>query len=44
MTKEERAKSEIIMAKQRNGPTGVVYLNFISRYTRFDNPDSGHGL
>jgi replicative DNA helicase len=44
MTKEERAKSEIIMAKQRNGPTGVVHLNFISRFTRFDNPDSGHAL
>jgi replicative DNA helicase len=42
MTKEERAKSEIILAKQRNGPTGTVYLNFISQFTRFDNPDSGH--
>ncbi len=34
----ERAKSEIIVAKQRNGPTGTVFLNFIARYTRFDNP------
>jgi replicative DNA helicase len=42
MTKEERAKSEIILAKQRNGPTGTVHLNFIARFTRFDNPDSGH--
>jgi replicative DNA helicase len=41
-TKEERAKSEIILAKQRNGPTGTVHLNFISHFTRFDNPDSGH--
>ncbi len=39
---EERAKSEIIIAKQRNGPTGTIHLNFISRYTRFDNPDAGH--
>ena len=39
---EERAKSEIIIAKQRNGPTGTVHLNFISRFTRFDNPDAGH--
>ena len=42
MTQEEQAKSEIIVAKQRNGPTGTVYLNFVSRYTRFDNQDSGH--
>jgi len=42
MTKEDRAKSEIILAKQRNGPTGTVYLNFISQFTRFDNPDVGH--
>jgi replicative DNA helicase len=38
----DKAKSEIILAKQRNGPTGTVYLNFISRFTRFDNPDSAH--
>jgi replicative DNA helicase len=38
----DKAKSEIIIAKQRNGPTGVVYLNFLSSYTRFDNPDSAH--
>ena len=36
----DRAKSEIILAKQRNGPTGTVYLNFIARYTRFDNPET----
>jgi replicative DNA helicase len=42
MSAEERAKSEIILAKQRNGPTGTIHLNFISRFTRFDNPDSGH--
>ncbi|MGD0801434.1 MAG: replicative DNA helicase [Terracidiphilus sp.] len=40
----DKAKSEIILAKQRNGPTGTVFLNFISRFTRFDNPDSGHEL
>ena len=38
----DKAKSEIIIAKQRNGPTGVVYLNFLSSYTRFDNPDNAH--
>jgi len=42
MSESDKAKSEIILAKQRNGPTGTVYLNFISRFTRFDNPDSGH--
>jgi len=39
----DRAKSEIILAKQRNGPTGTVHLNFISRFTRFDNPESEQG-
>jgi replicative DNA helicase len=39
MSEADRAKSEIILAKQRNGPTGTVYLNFVSRYTRFDNPE-----
>ncbi|HEV2213974.1 MAG TPA: replicative DNA helicase [Terracidiphilus sp.] len=41
MTDEERAKSEIIIAKQRNGPTDTVHLNFISRFTRFSNPAEG---
>lgn len=38
MSDDDRAKSEIIIAKQRNGPTGTVHLNFLSKYTRFDNP------
>ena len=42
MSEADRAKSEIIIAKQRNGPTDTVYLNFISRFTRFDNPDNTH--
>ncbi len=41
MSEDEKAKSEIIMAKQRNGPTGTVHLNFISKFTRFDNPAGG---
>ena len=44
MSESDRAKSEIILAKQRNGPTGTVQLNFIARFTRFDNPDSGHEM
>ena len=42
MSDADKAKSEIIIAKQRNGPTDTVHLNFISRFTRFDNPDSTH--
>jgi replicative DNA helicase len=42
MSESDRAKAEIILAKQRNGPTGTIQLNFVSRFTRFDNPDSGH--
>jgi replicative DNA helicase len=30
-------KAEIIIAKQRNGPTGTVHLAFIKRSTRFEN-------
>ena len=44
LTESERAKSEIIVAKQRNGPTGTLHLNFISRYTCFDNPDTAHEI
>jgi replicative DNA helicase len=42
MSEAEKAKSEIIVAKQRNGPTDTVFLNFIGKFTRFDNPDMGH--
>ncbi len=44
MSESDRAKSEIILAKQRNGPTGTVHLNFISRFTRFENPDVTHDV
>ena len=44
MSEKDRAKSEIIVAKQRNGPTGTVHLNFISRFTRFNNPDPVHDV
>ena len=42
MSETDKARSEIIVAKQRIGPTGTVYLSFLSRFTRFENPDSVH--
>ncbi len=39
---EERAKCELIIAKQRNGPTGSLNFAFFNQYTRFEQaaPDS----
>ena len=37
LSESDRAKSEIIIAKQRNGPTGSVNLAYLARCTRFDN-------
>lgn len=34
---EHPALSEVIIGKQRNGPTGTVYLNFEREYTRFQD-------
>jgi len=33
----DKGVSEIIVAKQRNGPTGTVKVKFTKQYTRFDN-------
>jgi replicative DNA helicase len=33
--------AELIIAKQRNGPTGVVKLAFIREFTRFENLSIG---
>jgi len=35
--------AELIIGKQRNGPTGVVKLAFIREFTRFENLAMGTG-
>jgi replicative DNA helicase len=34
--------AEVIIAKQRNGPTGTVKLSFLEQYTRFEKAASEH--
>lgn len=34
---EDRGKAEIIVSKQRNGPTGIVEATFVDRFARFEN-------
>jgi replicative DNA helicase len=38
----DKGLAEVIVAKQRNGPTGTVELRFFSNITRFDNLDRVH--
>jgi replicative DNA helicase len=33
----DRGSAEVIVAKHRNGPTGVVELAFVGNYARFAN-------
>ena len=40
---ETRNQAEIIIAKQRNGPTGSVHLAYFAEYTRFENLAHGAG-
>jgi replicative DNA helicase len=38
-----KGKAEIIIAKQRNGPTGSCHLAYLEDYTRFENLADGGG-
>jgi replicative DNA helicase len=38
----DQAKAEVIIAKQRNGPTGSVELHWNSSFVRFDGVDKSH--
>ncbi len=40
---EAEGVAELIIGKQRNGPTGVVKLAFIREFTRFENLAAGTG-
>jgi replicative DNA helicase len=33
----DKGMAEVIIGKQRNGPTGTVSLAFLGEYTRFEN-------
>jgi replicative DNA helicase len=45
-TNPRKGIAEVILAKQRNGPTGDALLTFLAAYTRFENmaPDALRGI
>jgi len=36
-TEDNKGLAEVIIAKQRNGPTGTIKLSFLKEYARFEN-------
>lgn len=36
---EDKGLGELIIAKQRNGPTGTIYLAWLGKYTKFTNSE-----
>ena len=38
---EDQGIAELIIGKQRNGPTGSVTLTFLKQFTRFENYAAG---
>ena len=34
---DNQGKAELIISKQRNGPTGIVKLAFLRQFTKFEN-------
>ncbi len=41
---ERKGEADLIVAKQRNGPTGRIVLTFIDKYTKFLNYQSSAGV
>jgi replicative DNA helicase len=39
---ENAGRAELIIAKQRNGPTGIVKIAFLKQFTKFDNLLEGY--
>ncbi len=39
---DEQNIAEVIIGKQRNGPTGIVKVVFLAQYARFENVAEGH--